>query len=125
MQLPDVSKPFWFFVATIVVFAVVIGRYLLIAGIFHLAFYRWGSQRWQQRKINSRQYKKHQFRKEVFWSTVTAITFAVSGAATLLLWQKGFTKVYFNVHEYPLWWLPLSLIIALTLHETYYYWLHR
>lgn len=51
--------------------------------------------------------------------------FALSGAITLVLWQKGFTKVYTDIHEYTLWWLPLSLVISLLLHETYYYWLHR
>jgi sterol desaturase/sphingolipid hydroxylase (fatty acid hydroxylase superfamily) len=125
MQLPDVSNPFLFFIATLVVFVVVIGRYLLIAGIFYAVFHMWYPQKWQQRKINNRGYKKDQFRKEVFWSTVTALIFAVSGAVTLLLWQKGYTKVYFNANDYPLWWLPLSLIIAMVVHETYYYWLHR
>lgn len=125
MQLPDVSKPFWFLITTLVVFAVVIGRYLLIAGIFYGVFHLWFPQKWQQRKINNRGYKRHQFRKEVYWSTVTALLFAVAGAGTLLLWQKGYTKVYFNVNVYPIWWLPLSLLIALVMHETYYYWLHR
>ena len=125
MQLPDVSKPLWFLIATLVVFAVVIGRYLLVAGIFYGVFYLWFPHKWQQRKINNRGYKKDQFRKEVFWSAITALLFAVAGAGTLLLWQKGHTKVYFDENDYPLWWLPLRLIIALVLHETYYYWLHR
>jgi len=125
MLLPDVSNAFWFFIVTLVVFAVVIGRYVLIAGIFYGVFHLWYPKKWQQRKINNRAYKKDQFRKEVFWSTITALIFAVSGAATLLLWQKGYTKVYFNAHDHPLWWLPLSLIIAMIVHETYYYWLHR
>ena len=42
-----------------------------------------------------------------------------------MLWQKGRTKVYLDVHDYPVWWLPASLVIAMLLHETYYYWLHR
>jgi Delta7-sterol 5-desaturase len=123
--LPDVSQPFWFFVVTLVVFAVVIGRYLLIAGLFYGTFYLWFPDKWKERKINQRPYKPGQFRKEVYWSTITAAIFAVSGAATLLLWQKGWTKVYMDIREYPLWWLPLSLVIALLVHETYYYWLHR
>jgi len=41
------------------------------------------------------------------------------------MWQKGYAKIYEDVHAYPLWWLPLSLMIALVLQETYYYWLHR
>ena len=123
--LPDVSQPFWFFVVTLVVFAVVIGRYLLIAGLFHGIFYLWFPEKWKERKINQRAYKPGQFRKEVYWSTITAAIFAVSGALTLLLWQKGWTKVYMEVYDYPIWWLPLSLLIALLVHETYYYWLHR
>ena len=125
MQLPDISRPAWFLLFTLVVFAVVIGRYLLIAGVFYGVFYLWFPKQWQQRKINKRNYKKNQFRNEVFWSTVTALIFAFSGAGTLLLWQKDHTKVYFDVNDYPLWWLPASLAIALILHETYYYWLHR
>ncbi|RYZ22213.1 MAG: sterol desaturase family protein [Chitinophagaceae bacterium] len=106
-------------------FLVVIGRYLLIAGLFHGIFYVWQPEKWQARKINERPHKPGQYRREVTWSTITAALFAVAGSAMLVLWQKGYTKVYLDVHDYPLWWLPLSLTIALLLHETYYYWLHR
>ena len=124
-ELPDFSQPLWFFTATVVVFVVVIGRYFLIAGLFHGVFYLWFPAHWKQRKINERPYKKDQFRKEVRWSIITAFIFAVSGAVTAVLWQKGATKLYLETNAYPLWWLPVSLIIALLLHETYYYWLHR
>ena len=125
MELPDFSSPLWFAVATIVIFLVVIGRYFLIAGLFHGIFYLWYPARFQQRKINNRDYKKGQFRKEVKWSMVTAFIFAITGAIMVLLWQKGWTKVYLEANEYSLWWLPASLLLAMLLHETYYYWLHR
>lgn len=124
-ELPDFSNPLWFLVATAVVFAVVVGRYFLIAGLFYAVFYLWFPKRWQLRKINSRAYKPHQFRKEVKWSMLTALLFAIAGSIMLVLWQEGWTKVYLDAQEYPLWWLPVSLVIALLLHETYYYWLHR
>ena len=94
MELPDFSEPFWFLIATLVAFAVVIGRYLLIAGLFYGVFYLWFPAHWQQRKINARVYKKDQFNKEVKWSTITAFIFAVSGAITLVIWQldKGVHK---------------------------------
>lgn len=125
MQLPELSDPLWFVVATFVVFAVVIGRYFVIAGLFYYVFYKWSGQKWKERKINNRDYKEGQFKKEVGWSMLTAFIFAVTGALMGLLWQKGYTKIYEDVQDYPLWWLPLSLLIALLTHETYYYWLHR
>ncbi|HEX2606988.1 MAG TPA: sterol desaturase family protein, partial [Flavisolibacter sp.] len=81
--------------------------------------------KWQTRKINYRSYRPGQFRKEVSWSCITALIFAVSGTLTLLMWQKGWTRVYIDIHALPLWYLPLSLAAGLLIHETYYYWLHR
>lgn len=125
MELPDLTNPFWFLVATVVVFAVVIGRYFMIAGLFYYVFYKWSGEKWKDRKINQRDYKPDQFRKEVGWSMITAFIFAITGALMALLWQKGYTKIYEDAYAYPLWWLPVSLLIALLVHETYYYWLHR
>jgi sterol desaturase/sphingolipid hydroxylase (fatty acid hydroxylase superfamily) len=125
MELPDLSKPLPFLIATLVVFAVVIGRYFLIAGLFYYVFHRWQGQKWKARKINQREYKPDQFRKEVVWSMITAFIFAITGAVMALLWQKGYTKIYDELSAYPVWWLPVSLLIALLAHETYYYWLHR
>jgi sterol desaturase/sphingolipid hydroxylase (fatty acid hydroxylase superfamily) len=125
MDLPDFSQPLWFLAACFVVFAVVIGRYFLIAGLFYGLFYLWFPDKWQQRKINNRPYKPGQFKKEVSWSMITALIFAISGAVTLVLWQKGWTKLYMDIYELPVWWLPASLLIAMIVHETYYYWLHR
>ena len=124
-SLPDFSQPLPFLAAILVVFAVVIGRYFLIAGLFYGVFYIWFPNRWQQRKINSRNYNPGQFKKEISWSITTALIFAVSGAATFLFWQKGITKLYVDVNEYSLLWLPASLFITMIMHETYYYWLHR
>ncbi|MCW3074792.1 MAG: sterol desaturase [Flaviaesturariibacter sp.] len=125
MKLPDFSQPLPFLLATLAIFLVVIGRYLAIAGLFYGVFYLWFPLKWQQRKINKKAYKQGQFKKEVWWSTLTALLFAVAGAVMVVLWQKGFTKVYLDIQEYPVWWLPASLAIAMVLHETYYYWLHR
>lgn len=125
MMLPDFTQPLWFALATLVIFMVVIGRYLLVAGLFHAVFYLWFPQRWQERKISQKAYKPGQFRREVKWSMITAGLFALAGSITVVLWQLGYTKVYTDWTAYPLWWAPLSLAIAMLAHETYYYWLHR
>jgi len=124
-KLPDVSNPVWFFIAAFVVYAVVVGRYFLLSWLFYSIFYVWQKKKWESRKINQRDYPAGQFKKEIIRSNITAILFGISGAILLLLWQKGYVKIYDDIYDYPLWWLPVSLMAALILQETYYYWLHR
>jgi lathosterol oxidase len=124
-NLPDLSDLRWFLLAALIVYAVVVGRYFLIYGLFYAAFYVWFPDKWKKKKINQREYPAGQFKKEIIRSNITAVLFGLSGAVLLLLWQKGYAKIYTDVRDYPLWWMPLSLFIALVLQETYYYWLHR
>ena len=125
MNLPDFFTPYWIFLLTIFFFIVITGRYFLAAGVFYLIFYIWYSDKWKGRKINTKKYKKGQFATEVKWSMLTALLFSIAGTATVILWQKGYTKVYTNALQYGWWYLPVSFLIFLLLHETYYYWLHR
>ncbi len=125
MQLPDFSTPLWFLIVTVIFFLIITARYFIVAGLFYLVFYIWFPKRWAARKINSRNYKKGQFKIEVTWSMVTAFIFSIAGTITIILWQRGYTNVYVNANEYAWWYPPISLIIFMVLHETYYYWLHR
>ncbi len=125
MQLADLSNPYWFILYTILFFVVITGRYFLVAGLFYCIFYLWFPAKWNARKLNSKPYQPDQFKKEVIWSMLTAVIFSIAGAITVLLWQKGYTKVYTDLHLYGWAYLPASLIVMMLLHETYYYWLHR
>ena len=55
----------------------------------------------------------------------TSLVFGASTLAMWWAWDAGLLKVYLDWRAYPLWWLPASLCLAMLLHETYYYWLHR
>lgn len=125
MNLPDLLSVSWIILLVILFFAIITGRYFLIAGLFYAAFYIWFPEKWRQRKLGKRSYKKGQLKKEIKWSLVSSLLFSVAGAFTVVLWQKGYTKMYTDVHEYGWWYLPVSLVIFLLAHETYYYWMHR
>jgi sterol desaturase/sphingolipid hydroxylase (fatty acid hydroxylase superfamily) len=125
IEIPNLSNPLTFLVACVVLFAVIVGRYLIVAVIFHVVFNVWQLEKWKQRKLIDKKYKPGQLKKEIAWSTVTASLFAVIGALTILLWQMGYTKVYTRIDLYGWFYLPLSLVIALFIQETYYYWIHR
>jgi Delta7-sterol 5-desaturase len=124
-MLPNLSEPLWFALCVALFFLVIMGRYFLFAGLFYGIFYIWSKEKWQQRKLGKKSYRPGQFRKEVGWSMITALIFSVAGACTVWLWQQGYTKVYTDIAEYGWWWLPVSLVLSMLLHETYYYWIHR
>ena len=104
---------------------------LLQAGIslwqdYFILFFTYGFlKKFEVRKINKKKYKKGQLQKEIKWSLITSILFALSGTITVILWQKGFTKIYLKIDHYGWWYLPFSLLLFMLLQETYYYWLHR
>ncbi len=125
MQLPDLNNIAAFVTVTCLVFVIITGRYFLVAGIFFLIFHKWFKTKWFTRKINKKDYKPHQFKNEVKWSMVTGLIFSIAGTITLYLWQKGFTNVYLEPAKFGWIYLPLSLLLLMGIHETYYYWLHR
>jgi sterol desaturase/sphingolipid hydroxylase (fatty acid hydroxylase superfamily) len=124
-KLPNVSDPFWFIIVSFIVFAVVVLRYFLMSGIFYFVFYSWQKEKWKAKKVSSREYKKGQFKKEIWRSFITSIIFGLSGGLLLLQYQLGYAKIYEDFKSYPIWWMPVSLVIAVLLQEIYYYWLHR
>ena len=66
-----------------------------------------------------------QTRREIVMSLWTSLVFGASTLAMWWAWDAGLLRVYLDWDAYPWWWLPASLCVAMLLHETYYYWLHR
>lgn len=67
-----------------------------------------------------------QIRREIGWSLLSA---GIYGApAGLVGWgflERGWTRVYTDVGDHPLAWLPLSVLVYLLAHDTWFYWVHR
>lgn len=103
---------------------IIVGRYFIAAGVFHLFFYGGKSGKWRSSKLNAKAYKKGQFDKEIKWSIVSSLIFAVAGTLTVLLWQEGKTQIYESLEWTDIIYIPVSLVVAMFLHETYYYWVH-
>ncbi len=124
-KIPDLSQPSALVITFIILFVAIIGRYVLISGAFYVVFHLWFPAKWLKRQVVNRQVNRGQLRKEIAWSTITAMIFAAVGLLTIWAWQKGYTKVYTDIADFGWWYLPVSLILSLIIHETYYYWLHR
>lgn len=115
------SEFLWLFFALSVI---IFGRYILLSGAYQKLIYDRIAQSIPNRIISKR-YPKAQQIKEITWSGISSILFGLIGVLMIMAWQAGWTQIYTDWSAYPLWYIPLSFVSALFIHETYYYWLHR
>jgi len=98
---------------------VIVGvRYLLTSGAFALA------TRWKHPGLYTG--LDRQMMKEVRWSLASAAIYGVPAGVVAWGWQNlGWTRIYTDAAAYPLWYLPVSVLLFLFAHDTWFYWTHR
>ena len=98
--------------------AIVAVRYLLASGGFALA----------TRAVRPGLYRglDRQIRGEIGWSLLSAAIYGIPAGVVAWGWQaRGWTRIYTGWHDWPLWYLPLSVLLYLLAHDTWFYWTHR
>lgn len=99
-------------------------RYFILAGIPFAIFYVIFQKRFQKNKIQSRHAKHNRFLSEIMHSLPTMVILAISGAIVFFSPFRAYTQIYTDLSAYPLWWVPLSILLSLVIHDTYFYWMH-
>ena len=67
-----------------------------------------------------------QIRREIFWSLASAAIYGTPAGIIAWGWANmGWTLVYSDSSDYPFWYLPLSVLLYLFAHDTWFYWTHR
>jgi sterol desaturase/sphingolipid hydroxylase (fatty acid hydroxylase superfamily) len=93
-------------------------RYLLTSGAFALA------TAWARPGLYSG--LDRQIHREIGWSLASAGIYGVPAGIVAWGWREhGWTRIYTDIGAYPLWWLPVSLLVYLLLHDSWFYWTHR
>ncbi|GFM30526.1 C-5 sterol desaturase [Novosphingobium sp. PY1] len=98
--------------------AIVGVRYLMTSGLFALI----------TRRVRPGLYQglSGQIGREIGWSLLSAAIYGIPAGIVAWGWQeRGWTRIYNDPQAYPLWWMPLSLLAYLFLHDTWFYWTHR
>jgi Delta7-sterol 5-desaturase len=93
-------------------------RYLIVSGAFAFA----------TRRRHPRLYAglDPQIRREIAWSLASAAIYGIPAGVVAWGWdQHGWTRIYEAVDAYPLWYLPVSVLLYLLAHDTWFYWTHR
>ena len=121
----DFTDPVTFLVSLVLIFAIVYIRYLLLSGFYQWLVFKIFDRGNKERILFSPKNNSKQIKRELVLSSYSAIIFSMMGMILLVLWQLGFTQIYTDIHEFPLWYIPISVILYLFIHDFYYYWLHK
>jgi Delta7-sterol 5-desaturase len=106
-------------IASAIVMTLIVGvRYLIVSGAFAYA----------TNKVRPGLYANltPQIRREIWWSLLSAGIYGAPAGLVAWAWQNhGWTRVYTGLSDYPLWYLPVSVLLYLLAHDTWFYWTHR
>ena len=104
--------------SAVVMTMIVALRYLASSG-----FFAWLTKRLFPGRLEG---QAAQVRAEIRYSLASAAIYGVPAGIVAWGWQhQGWTKIYLYPAAYPLWWMPVSLLIALFIQDTWFYWTHR
>lgn len=100
-------------------------RYLIFAGAAWVLGYLIFRRRWSHRKIVPREPLGADVRREIGYSLLTLVIFGAVGAATVMARKAGYTQMYFHIGRHGWAWFFTSIVLAIFLHDAYFYWTHR
>jgi Delta7-sterol 5-desaturase len=67
-----------------------------------------------------------QIRREIGWSLLSAAIYGIPAGIVAWGWDtQGWTLIYRDVSDAPVLYLPLSVLLYLFAHDSWFYWTHR
>ena len=106
------SRDFW------VSYAVAAGGAWLLAYVFF-------KKRWWLRKVIQRDPRPSDVRREIGGSLLAGGIFGLTAVGTLWLRELGWTQIYSEIDAHGWVWFWSSIVIAIIVHDAYFYWTHR
>lgn len=100
-------------------------RYFLFTGIFFGVFYSFFKTKFEAAKIQDKKATKKDFCREIFQSLQSNLVLTFFGILVFFTPLRDYTLVYTSVFQFRLLWIPISLLLCLVIHDTYFYWMHR
>lgn len=106
------------FLSALAMSAIVAVRYAVTSG-----FFAWLTER----RLPGRQAPlAQQIRREIGWSLASAAIYGIPAGIVAWGWQAhGWTRIYTAWSDWPVWYAPVSLVLYLIAHDSWFYWTHR
>ncbi|MEO8705740.1 MAG: sterol desaturase family protein [Kofleriaceae bacterium] len=100
-------------------------RYAIPASLAFAVLWIWKWDALAHRRIQPRRPSRKAFAREIRLSIGTAAIFATVGLGVFFLARNGVVEVYQDVDRYGWpYWIG-SIVVAILLHDAYFYWTHR
>jgi len=112
-------------IAFFVIYGVIAIRYLIIAAIVYLVYYKFFQKKLAYKKIQIKFPKAGDYQRELVYSLLTIIFFGVVGVLTFRSPLSEYNQIYYGFSEMPIWYYILCFPLMLIIHDTYFYWMHR
>ena len=100
-------------------------HYASAAGALWLFFYVIRRRHWLGRKVVSGFAPWKDVRREIVLSALTCVIYSAMVFLTFLAIRRGWTQVYFDLHEFGWGWFAASIVLTVFVHDAYFYWTHR
>lgn len=113
--------PFW---AAVLVYGL---RYLLMASVVTLVARPTAAGGWGRPHANAPEnfnWWLH-LRREIGWSVPTLAIFGLINGVLFSAGWLQYSQLYFHFNDFSVAWFVASIVLALLLHDTFFYWLHR
>lgn len=114
-----------FLVSFTALFVIIAARYFAVAGLFHWLLWGRDPEHVAALRLSEASPTRGTIAHEIKWSLVSSLIYALPGAVVIEAWKAGGTALYTDIGQYGWWYLPVSVLIYLVLHDTYFYWTHR
>ncbi|WP_290838540.1 sterol desaturase family protein [Flavobacterium sp.] len=100
-------------------------RYLVMAGLAFVIFYVLFRERFRRIKIQRLFPKSRDYYRELKFSMLTMLIFTAYAVVIFRSPVSGFTQLYEDISEFGIVYFLASVLVAIFVHDTYFYWTHR
>ncbi len=100
-------------------------EFFLITGSIYFLLWHVLSKKIKYREIQKRKLFPGQIKYEVKTSIIAFFFMSLAQWPLFYLFTKGYTSIYLNWSQYPLWYVPMSLFIWMLWHDIYFFITHR
>lgn len=104
---------------------ILVPGYLIPCGRAYRTYFLQSDDKKEKQPIQQRRPTQAGIAREIRMSLQTITIFAIMGTVLLEMVKGGLTSIYLDTFAYPLWYIPLSFLLCLVVHDTFFYWTHR